>query len=200
MNLSLKLLIILSLAAVTAFAADKKEDGRFTPGPVSSYPTRQTIDKVTVAAVPYRTPELIREAFGKLKLAEHGVLPVLVIIQNDSNQTLRLDQMKVEFISQGGSKVEATSPGDVRYLGGGGRRYDRLPDGRPRLGGRGKNPLDAAEIDGRAFAAKMLPPGESAHGFFYFQVAYREGARLYLSGMRQAGTGKELFYYEIPLD
>lgn len=198
MNLSLKLLI-LSLTAATAFAADK-EDGRFRPGPASSYPTRQTIDKVTIAAVPYRTPELIREAFGKLKLAEHGVLPVLVVIQNDSNQALQLDRIKVEFISQGGSKVEATPPGDVRYLGSGGRRYGKLPDGRPRLGGRGKNPLDAFEIDGRAFAARMLPPGESANGFFYFQVAYREGARLYLSGMRQAGTGKELFYYEIPLD
>lgn len=198
MSLSLKLLI-LPLAAAAVFAAGK-ENARFAPGPASSYPTRQTIDKVTIAAVPYRTPELAREAFGKLKLFEHGVLPVLVIIQNDSNQTLRLDPMRVEFHSQGGAKVEATPPGDVRYLGSGGRKYGQIPDGRPRLPRRGKNPLDAWEIEGRAFAAKMLPPGEAAHGFFYFQVAYREGARLYLAGIRQAGTGKDLFYFEIPLD
>jgi len=34
-----------------------------------------------------------------------------------------------------------------------------------------KNPLDAWEIEGRAFAAQMLPPGQTASGFFYFQTA-----------------------------
>ena len=42
--------------------------------------------------------------------------------------------------------------------------------------------------------------GQSANGFFYFQTAHRQGARLYLTGIREAATGKELFYFEIPLD
>jgi hypothetical protein len=62
-----------------------------------------------------------------------------------------------------------------------------------------KNPLDAWEIEGRAFAAQMLPAGQSASGFFYFQTELQPGATLYISGMRQASTGKELFYFETPL-
>ena len=199
MSLSLKLLI-LSLAAAALPAADK-DNTRFAPGAASSYPTRLTVDKVTIAAVPYHTPERLREAFGKLKLSDYGVLPVLVVIQNDSNQALRFDRMQVDYISSGGVKIEATPAPEVRYLGGGQQR--RLDTGRspiPGLGGKRKNPLDAFEIEGRAFAPKMLPAGESANGFFYFRAAHREGARLYLSGILQAGTGKELFYFEIPLD
>lgn len=198
MSRSSKLWIIL-LAAATAPAADK-DNSRFAPGPASSYPTRQTFDKVTIAAVPYHTPEQLRQAFGKLKLSEHGVLPVLVVIQNDSSQALRLDRLRVEYVSPGDTRIEATPASDVRYLGGGQRRFETGRGGSPRLGGKNKNPLDAWEIEGRAFAPKMLPAGQSANGFFYFQAAHREGARLYLSGIRQAATGKDLFYFEIPLD
>jgi hypothetical protein len=63
-----------------------------------------------------------------------------------------------------------------------------------------KNPLDAWEIEGRAFAARMLPPNESASGFFYFRAFYRSGSILFLQGVREASTGRELFYFEIPLD
>ena len=196
MSLSLKLLI-LSLAAGAMLAADK-ENARFAPGPAASYATRQTIDKVTIAGVPYHTPERAREAFGKLKLSEHGVLPVLVVIQNDSSQALRFDRMRVEYNTGGGSRVEATPSGDVRYIGSGRRRTNPIPNPLPTRSR--KNPLDAFEIEGRAFAAKMLPPGESAHGFYYFQVAFRESAKLYISGIVQAATGKEIFYFEIPLD
>ena len=54
-----------------------------------------------------------------------------------------------------------------------------------------KNPLDTWEIEGRAFAAEMLPPGQSASGFFYFQTGYRKGWSLQLSGLKEADTGRE---------
>ena len=77
MSLSLKLLIL--PLAVAALPAADKDNARFAPGPAASYATRQTIDKVSIAGVPYHTPERAREAFGKLKLSENGVLPVLVV-------------------------------------------------------------------------------------------------------------------------
>ncbi|MBI4873266.1 MAG: hypothetical protein HY822_01390 [Acidobacteria bacterium] len=198
MSLSVKLPILL-LAASAAFAADK-DNGRFKPGPANSYPARQTIEQVTIAAVPYHAPDLAREAFGKLKLLEYGVLPILVVIQNDSNQALRLEWMRVEYLSGGGKRIEATPASDVRYIGSGQKRFETGAGGRPRLGGGRKNPLDAWEIEGRALVVKMLPAGEKANGFFYFQAAHREGAQLYISGIQQAGTGKDLFYFEIPLE
>jgi len=59
---------------------------------------------------------------------------------------------------------------------------------------------DGTQFEGRAFGAKMLPPGESAHGFVYFFTGHRTGSRIYLTGIQQAATGKELFYFDVPLD
>ena len=56
------------------------------------------------------------------------------------------------------------------------------------------------EIDGYAFHAKMIPAGESAHGFVYFQIGHRPGSQIYVRGIVEAPTGKELLFFEIPMD
>jgi hypothetical protein len=187
------LILLLSIAAVQG--ADK--DDRFAPGPASSYEAKQKIGDVTIAAVVYETDEQAKPAFGKLNPYKHGVLPILVIIQNDSKEALRLDHMRVEYVRQDRQRIEATPANEVAYLNGP-RRPTISSSPLPRLS-RKKNPLAAWEIEGRAFAAKMLPAGDSAHGFFYFQTVHSPGAHLYLTGIEQASTGKELFYYEILL-
>jgi hypothetical protein len=180
------------------FAADNV---RFIPGRAASYPSKQTNDKVTVAAVPYTKEEQTRSAFGKLDPNQHGVLPMLVVIQNDGNQALRLENLKVEYISPDRSKIEATPSRDVPYLYGVRKpsiQNSPMPTGSPRVS-RKKNPLADAQIDLRAFSARMLPPGEQASGFFYFQTTHRRGAKVYVTGLTEANSGKELFYFEIPL-
>jgi hypothetical protein len=192
-----RLVLFLSIAA--ALAADK-EDTVFRPNPVASYPHRQTNDKVTVAADPYISGDKVHVAFGKLDPYDYGVLPVLVVIQNDSGKAVRLDHVQAVYNGPQGDKVEATPAGEVRYLKG--PHQPRVPTGpASRLPiGKGKNPLNAWEIEGRAFAAKMLPAGQTASGFFYFQTGLQRGATLYLSGLADATTGHELFDYEIPLE
>jgi hypothetical protein len=46
----------------------------------------------------------------------------------------------------------------------------------------------------------MLPPGQSASGFFYFQTGLRAGSTIYLNGLEEAGSGKQLLFFEIPLE
>src|SRR5579871_2146322 len=95
------------LMVVTAAAlllADKKSDSKFSPGPVSSYSAKQTNDNVTVAVSAYDTEDLAHTAFGKLDPNQYGVLPVLVIIQNDTDQALKLDRMDVEYTTVGGQR------------------------------------------------------------------------------------------------
>lgn len=200
MSRSTKCLIALFAASV-AFAIDKNKDGKFKPGAASSYPSHQTVSGVTVAAAAYHTPELAREAFGKANPYEYGVLPVLLVIQNDTKQALRIDSLVTQLITHDRQTVDPTPASEVKYLAGG--RTARvgqspLPTGRPPLV-RDKNKLDTWEIEGRAFEARMLPAGEAAHGFFYFRAPYRVGAQVLVKGIREAATGKELFYFEIPL-
>lgn len=180
--------------------ADKKGDSKFSPGPAASYSTRQTNDNVTVAAVAYDSEELAHTAFGKLNPNQYGVLPVLIIIQNDTDQALKLDHLEVEYTGVDNRHVDATPASEVQTLGGPPERPS-MPSGSPlpRLR-KHKNPLNTWEIEGRAFAARMLPPHESASGFFYFQVNHRPGSKFYLTGIKVAATGKDILFFEVSLD
>jgi len=191
-----RLALLMSIAG--AFAADKEV--AFRPPPIESFAHKQTNAQVTVAADPYNAGDKVRAAFGKLDPYEWGVLPVLVVIQNDSSQSIRLDRLKVEYNGPGGNKIVATPSRDVRYAKGPDRpSMVPGPTGGIKLGKGKQNPLTAWEIEGRAFSAQMLPPGQSAFGFFYFQTAIQTGSTLYLNGMEEAKSGKELFYFDIPL-
>lgn len=185
--------LILSLSIVAAQGADK--DAPFKPGPASSYEFKQTIEKLTVAAVPYESDEQARQAFGKLNPYEHGILPVLVVMQYDGDKVLRLDRMQVEYVV-GNNRIEATPAADVPYTRAPKRPNVANPLPIPRRSS--KNPLQKPEIEARAFAAKMLHPGESAYGFFYFQTGHRSNSMLYVTGIYEAATNKDLFYFEIP--
>jgi hypothetical protein len=183
----------------TLAADNNKDAAKFSPGPASSYPAKQTNDHVTVAVVAYDTEEMAHTAFGKLNPNQYGVLPVLVIIQNDTDQALKLEHLDAEYTGVDGRQVEATPADEVQTLGGAER--PNVPVGSPiPIHHKHKNPLDVWEIDGRSFAAKLLPAHESAHGFFYFQTTHRPGSKFYLSGVKVAATGQDIIYFEIPLE
>jgi hypothetical protein len=190
--------IAAALGGYKARAADK--DARFTPAPAASYAAHQTNGKVTVGAEPFDTEEKAKTAFGKNNPNRSGLLPILVVIQNDSGKTIRAERLRLEYIASDRTRVAATPADEVRFLKGP-RRPNVMagPTGTPKVLKR-KNPLDSWEIEGRSFAAKMIPPGQSASGFFYFEAVFHPGSRLYLTGLSEADTGKELFYYEIPFE
>ena len=195
--MSLRLPIALLLGASIAAWGIDKDKIRFQPGAASSYEDKQTISGVTIGAQTFDNAETAKTAFGKLHPYEHGVLPVLVVIQNDSKQTIRLDSMQVLYTDRDGNRIEATPASDVPYTRGPRRPNfsGQLPIPLPKK----KNPLMDPVIEQRAFAAKMVPPGDSVHGFFYFQTPHRRGSQLYIKGLREAQSGQELFFYEIPL-
>jgi hypothetical protein len=95
------------------YGADKSQ---FKPGPASSFEARQSNNGVTIAAVAYDSEALARTAFGKVNPYEHGVLPVLVVIQNDARAALNLADMRAEYIEADGSRIDATPAKDVPYL------------------------------------------------------------------------------------
>src|SRR5260370_16742185 len=91
-------IVLLSIATV---AAAGKEKNHFGPGPASSYAGHQTLDKITIAAVPFVTDAETSTAFGKLNPNRHGILPVLVILENGTGKALRLD-LNAQFVTAAG--------------------------------------------------------------------------------------------------
>jgi hypothetical protein len=174
----------------------EKDHPAFHPPPAAELPQHQTNGQVTIGADPYVSGEKLKAAFGKLNPYQYGILPVLIAIQNASGQSIKMDGMKAEYVGPHGDRIEATPAKDVRYTQGGGRPSPPIGVIPPHVK---KSPLDVWEIEGRAFAAEMIPPGNSAFGFLYFQTGIQKGATIYLSGMTEAANGKELLFFEIPL-
>jgi hypothetical protein len=196
MPLILKRLVLFT-SITAAFAADKPSD--FKAGPVTSYSNRQTVSQITIAADPYLSDEKQKAAFGKLKVTDYDITPVLIVIQNDSDKAIRLDRMKLQVSGPERQTIDSTPAAEVRYLN---------PVGRPKaIQGPGtkvavihkKNPLNEWEIEGRAFAAQSLAPGQSAFGFFYFQTGLHGESTVLVSGLYEAASGKEILFFEIPL-
>jgi hypothetical protein len=181
-----------------AWAVDK-EGAKFSPPAIDSIPTKQTVDGVTVAAQAYNTEALSKAAFGKVNPYEHGVLPVLIIVRNDSKKTIKLAGMQPEYITTSRGRVAPTPASEVKYSKSP-QRPNMNPSPIPGIRFGKKNPLADESIEIRGFTAKMLPPGESAYGFLYFQTGHRRGASLYLTGLQDASTGQDLFYFDIPLE
>lgn len=192
-------LAVIVLSITAAFAVDKKP--LFNTQPAASYPGHATQEKITIGVKPYNTDALAATAFGKVKPHERGILPVLVVIQNDTGKALSLD-LKAEFVTSTNDHAEAMTPDDVVRFEGIQRRPGMKPPTAPIPLPRKnkKGPLNTPEIEGRAFNVKLLPPGESANGFFYFQASDIAGAHLYLSGIKDAATNQPYFYFEVPLD
>lgn len=192
-----KTVVAFLCVSIAVSAADHPE---FRAKPASSYPHKQTSENVTIAIEQYETDEQAKEPFGKLNPYRHGVLPVLVVIQNNGKDTLKLDRIKLTYVLPDRTKIENTPASEVRYLDGVRRPTAvNAPLGGVKVFKSKQNPLSDWTIEGRAFSAPVLPPGQSASGFFYFQTSTSAAATLYISGLTHAGSGEELFYFEIPV-
>ena len=183
------------------FSADKDSANTFHAAPVESYAHRQSSEQVTVAAEEFETDEQARPAFGKHNPYKYGVLPVLLVVKNGTGKALRLERLRAVYVMPDNTRVENTPAGELRTLHGA-RVPKVVSSPLPGIGAKsrsGKQPLSQWEIEGRAFTARVLPPGETASGFVYFQSGRKPGAMLYLSGIQEAASGRELLYFEIPL-
>lgn len=190
-------ILSIALAVAATIVGASAEDKAFRAGTANEY-AHQTSEQVTIGAKAYDSEELTAEAFGKkIDLLKYGVLPVLVVIENKRQKTVDLRDLEVNLVAADGRHVGPVSPEDIPFLG---KRtktptMNPVPNPLPKK----KNPLNAPQIVERAFAAKMLPPGDSTSGFFYFAARPEPGDKLYLNGLRDTPSGQEILYFEFGL-
>lgn len=177
------------------------------PQPAATYAARDAHEGVTVAADPYDTPEKSKKAFGKYDPLKIGVLPVYVVITNSTGDALRLDALEAQFVAADRDVAEPIPAGTVS-LRVKGQKPPRLgskpnPSPLPRLPER-YDPSAIAVIVDQEFVLKMVPPGETVGGFLFFDIRMRRnvlsGARLYLTHVTWARTGKDLLFFEVNFD
>ena len=189
--------LIVSLCAVATALLFAQSS--FKVGPADSYPSHQSLGKLKIAAVKYESDEETKQAFGKVNPNEYGFLPVYLVFENTGDTTLLLDKMRVVY-QYPGMEVSPTAPVDLPYAIGVKRPSTGPKYPSPIPLPKKKNPMSAVELQTRAFGAKTLIKGESAGGFFYFQTRHQKRGVIYITGIREAITNKEVFYAEVPLD
>ncbi len=194
----------LGKAAPLLLAAALAGQERFDPGPLTTYPAQESNSQVTVAVQPYRDRERLRKIFGKTDFDKLGIVPLLVVIANESEQIMRLDNLRVQLITADGQKVDPIPADDV-VRPANVRRPDITPRPSPIPGiGRRRSPREAPEVAQREFVAPLVEPHSTEHGFFYFRLGKGPdrlaGAKIYVTGIREAKSGQDLFYFEIGLD
>ncbi len=188
----------ITLVAMTGSAHD--EQTPFRAKAAGEY-AHQASESVTVGAKTFDTEELTAEAFGKkADLLKYGVLPVLVVIENKRERAIDIQNIQVELVATDGRHGQPVPPEEVIHLGERGKKP-------PKVGGgplpiplpQKKNPLNNLQLVERSFSAKVVPANDSVSGFFYFEAKPEAGDSLYVTGVRDARTSKELLYYEFPL-
>lgn len=173
--------------------------------PAFSFPAHDhhANENVTVAVDPYDTPA--KEGVFVVKYREHELLPILLIITNDSDEPLQLADMKAELVTSDHTKLTPDNEDDIvrriSHPNASGTRYPVPFPTKKAKGGVSSKQMD--EIQSAQFRAKAVEPRSSQIGFLFFDVSDisnpLSGARFYLTGVRNA-SGNELIYFEVPLD
>jgi hypothetical protein len=202
------LIVLLVLTGALALYATKN----FEPPKVSNattYPAHDVhaSEKVSIAADPYNTAQ--KAAIFRLKYLDHGVLPINLIVTNDSGYPVAMTKLDVQLVARDRhAKLTPLDPDDiyrimthVKRTDDVGRTTNPLPFPRSHKVG-GMKQEDRDEVENSRFAAEAVEPRSTQAGFVYFDVSGLDnpldGATLYVSGLRD-DKGNDLMYFEIPL-
>lgn len=190
--------------------AAKDEKGFVMPRPADAktYPAHDASEKekVAIAADPYDLPDKAQRVF-RIKYQDEDLLPVLLVITNDSGQPVALSGMQVELVTRKRVKIQPAAEDDIlrriarQPMKGDQPSANPLPF--PRKVKTSVKPQEREEIRDSRFAAKAVEPHATQAGFLFFDVEGIDdplaGAHLYISGLRNS-QGQELIFFDIPLD
>jgi hypothetical protein len=197
--------IAASIALLTTLVFSERH---FNPPPAahaSTYALHETHkdEKVTIAVEPYtqQSSGVFKENYW-----EHGLFPIRLLISNDSDQTLMLQDIRIEYITARRDKLQPATNDDIYRKFVRPNRADKSHPGMhlPFPVGKKKEAISKDtrdEYESAQFAGVPVTPHSTHAGYLFFDMqgeAPEPGARLYISGIK-AGT-KDLFYFEIPLD
>ena len=170
------------------------------------YSTKQRQDDLIVAVKPFVTEKDQKSAFGKIRPYQHGVTPLLLVMSNTGTNSYSLEKLQVRLITSGREGLEPIRGEDLAGFNPNGHQPTRrnVP-GVPGLSRTRvkKGPLNRPEIMQNEFLAPIVTPKSTASGFLYYWVGDERSlgnASAYISGVYDITNGRDLFYFEIPLN
>ncbi len=195
----------LAAIAVPAFANDKKAP---PPKPANQYAAFDTHpdEHVTIAAEPCTDSHDC--PFFRLPYIQHSLLPVRVIITNDSDTAVTLEEVRIQFISATKDVIPAATLEDInrRLFNSHSAAYGtKIP--------LTNIPIHHAPVDKKiiqddddfGFKGTTVNPHSTLAGYLFYDIKELDdpalkGAQLYLKMIYTLDRKKQLFAFTIPFD
>jgi hypothetical protein len=207
---SAALTILAALSTPLAHAADKKNP--LPAKPASEYPANDAHpnDHVTIAIDPCESQKDC--SFFRLPYVSHSMLPVRIIITNDSDVALSLDDVRMQFISADNDKLPAANLDDLN------RRMFTFRSAQPTtipgipIAIHHPPAIDKKIIQDDqdfAFQSTTVNPHSTLAGYLFYDIKQFDqtdtdplkGAEIYIKMIRTADDKKrELFAFTIPFN
>lgn len=173
--------------------------------PAAAYPAHDyhSKEKVTVGLDPYDAAP--KSDIFVVHYRDMDLLPVLVVITNDSEQPIALSDIKPELITGDGAKLVPATDDDIyRRISHPNASGARVPLPFPTKRVKGSvNSKEWSEIQTAGFKAKAVEPRSSQAGFLFFDITDvsnpLKGSHFYLTGV-QDSSGNDLMYFDVPLE
>jgi hypothetical protein len=207
--MAMRLRLAVCLCVGFAAVAMQAEKARKAPAPdaATTYPLRDVHDKVTIAAEPCDI-EAVTPKF-RLKYFANNMLPVRVIVTNDSDVAINLDDARIHFIAADGTVVPAATDEELQ------RRLftmksatgTKIPLGLPIPITVGKKNIDKSitqDEDDFGFATTTVAPHTTQAGYLFYDMQGLDAhpldhATLQLRKVRVASDNHALDSFEIAL-
>jgi hypothetical protein len=195
--------ILLLSAPLALPAADKKAPPARA---AKEYPAVDTHpdEHVSIAADPCDDPKQC--SFFRMPYIQHGLLPVRVIITNDSDRPLQLDQARMQFISAANDKIPAATEEDIN------RRLFTMHSAQgtkiPLIPITIHHPVDkniTKDDNDFGFNSTVVSPHSTLAGYLFYDIKDLDDpalahAELYVKMIRTLDGAHELFAFTIPFD
>ena len=193
---------ILCLASL-ARAADKSPPPAKPAAQYAAFDAHPN-EHVTIAAEPCDDPKLC--SFFRLPYIQHGLLPIRVVITNDSDHALSLEDARMQFISANNDKIPAATEDDLN------RRLFTIKSAEgtkiPLIPITIHHPVDkkiTQDDNDFGFRSTVVEPHSTLAGYLFYDIKDLDDpalvhAELYVKMVHTLDGKQELFAFSIPFD
>lgn len=213
----IRFILLLLALGLSCSASQAQGNSKPSPAPPAKAPTgmlqHDRHDGLAIFVDPYTDPARAKEKFGKANPLEAGILPLEVMMQNDTEQPIRikLDTIQLEVRLRNGSRqdidwltAEETAV-LIAHPGGNpnspGQRRLPVPLGIP-VGDKKAEKI-AAVLRPFTLDADIIPPMGKIQGFLYFNLArdmeLAAKSSLYVPDLVIIPSNKVMIFFDVPL-
>lgn len=164
------------------------------------YAAHQAFQNLVIGAYPCNTKDKAKEVFDTDKLFEKGLMPVLIVVQNDGVVPVQLDERDIFLVDLDGQRDPPIPYTDVLLEISSKKSKSNMPNIKDLQKLVKKEML--LDFEHKAFGEKLIAPGSTDHGVVFYRLPPQgnlEGFRLYFPEILNVSTHERLMFFEFDL-